>query len=637
MEKKKTRLAGNAAILLASFAAVALFGRTGMYSHIEHKIFDSFFHLRDSLFPSEPLDTPVTIVGIDKSTLDAYRAPVIFWDREFAETIRTIASARPRAIGFDVLHLAQADSASYKARKERLKKTILATPDMVLPYSAKTGDIPVYISRHLEDTIGLGAVKEPAHRINFLSIAEKITGSGFGFVELPEDDDGVIRRAALTGGRDGAEVSFPLRLFMQYHGIAMSTMRVKRDHLYAGSHVIPLDRGSLIINFPGPPGAFPAISMIEVIRKKKDPAFLARHFRNRAVLIGVWDRMLMDIHNTPYVSYTEGKISGMYGVEIIAGILDTMLRRRYILRSGTLTALALCLLFALGGVMLTRIRAVRGIAVVAVAESAYLALAFSLFVLFRYEIAAILPLLALPVGFGSGYLFEHHIIGKDRALLQSVLRSYLDPRVVERVVSHGDTGILKGRRRVITVLFSDIRDFTSLSENIKRPEVVVEILNVYLSEMCGIILAAEGCVDKFIGDGIMAFWNAPNDVDNHAAKAVRCALDMQERMHAVNDTLLRKGLVGEELKIGIGINTGAAVVGNIGGETKNDYTAIGDTVNLASRLEGKTKDLRCNIIISGTVFEEVSAMGFPFKPLGRIEVKGKKNKVRIFGIKGETR
>ncbi len=634
MEKKRFQAAGRAGVLLACLAILLLFSRTAIYPYLENKIFDSFFHLRDSLLSTSTGSSPITIVGIDRKTLGAYRAPVIFWDREFAETIRIIASARPRVIGFDVLHLAQADTAPYKARQERMKEAILKTENMVLPYSSETGDIPIYIARHLEKQLGLGEEMTPRDKINIISIAEKTTGLSFGFVELAEDDDGIIRRADLVDGGDGTRASFALKLFMRFHGIDMNSVRVRGDSLYAGNRAIPLEQGSLVINFAGPPGTFKAVSMIDVNRKKNDPAYLARNFKDRVVLVGVWDRMLMDVHNTPYVSSAGIHSRGMFGVEIIAGILDTMLRQRYIRQSGTLAVMVISLLFALGGIVLTRMTTARGIVIIAASEAAYLAIAFALFAFCRYEIAVALPLLALPLSFGSGYLFEHYILGRDRMLLQKVLGNYLDPRVVERVVRSGDTGILKGRRREITVLFSDIRNFTALSEKISRPEDVVEILNVYLPEMCGIILAAEGCVDKFIGDGIMAFWNAPNDVAGHAEKAVRCALEMQARMPAVNEKLRQKGLVHEGLKIGIGVHTGTAVVGNIGGEAKNDYTAIGDTVNLASRLEGKTKDYLCNIIISAAVHEQVSGTGIEMKPIGRIEVKGKKNKVQVYGITG---
>jgi adenylate cyclase len=634
MEKKRLETAGRAGVFLACFGLAVLFSQTSLYPYLENKIFDSFFHLRDSLVRPSAVSSPITIVGIDRKTLGAYRAPVIFWDREFAETIRTIASAGPRAIGFDVLHLAQADTAPYKTRKERLKEAILKTNAIVLPYSSETGDIPIYIARHLEEQLGLGGEMKPADRRRILSIAEKTTNIGFGFAELEDDDDGIIRRAVLADGRDPVRASFPLRLYLRYHGIVPDSIRVRDDRLIAGNRSVPLEDGAMVINFAGPPGTFRALPMIDVNMKKNDPSYLKKHFWDRIVLVGVWDRMLMDVHNTPYVSSVDAESRGMYGVEIIAGILDTMLRQRYIRQSGAVTATALCFLFVLGGILLTRTTMTRGIAVIAASETAYLGAAFALFALCRYEIAVILPLLALPVSFGSGYLFEHYILGRDRTLLQNVLRSYLDPRVVERVVRSGDTGILKGRRREITVLFSDIRNFTALSEKISRPEDVVDILNVYLPEMCGIILASEGCVDKFIGDGIMAFWNAPNDVQGHAEKAVRCGLAMQERMAAVNEKLRRRGLVAGGLKIGIGIHTGTAVVGNIGGEAKNDYTAIGDTVNLASRLEGKTKDYQCDIIISGSVYSEIRNMGLAVKPIGKIEVKGKKNKVQVYGITG---
>ncbi len=633
MVKKRIQNAGRAGVLLACFALMGLFGRTTLHTYLENKVFDSFFHVRDFLLAPSAGASPITIVGIDRKTLGAYKAPVIFWDREFADTIRTIASARPRVIGFDILHLAQADTAQYKAKKDRLKNVILKTENLVLPYSSETGDIPIYIARHLEERLGLGDDVSPNDRIRMLPIAEKTTGVSFGFVELTEDDDGIIRHAVLADTGGGIRASFPLMIFMRYHGIDRYKLSEKDDRLNSGKYVIPLEQGALIINYAGPPETFRAVPMIDVERKKNDPAFLARHFRDRVVLIGVWDRMLMDIHNTPYVSSVNGAPRNMYGVEIIATILDTMLRQRYIMRSGTVLAMALCFLFVLGGVMLTRLSATRGVAAVAVAEAAYLAVAFGLFMFCRYETAVSLPLLALPLGFSAGYLFEHYILGRDSLLLKNVLGSYLDPRVVERVVKSGHTGILKGQRREITVLFSDIRNFTSLSERMSRPEDVVEILNIYLPEMCGLILDSEGCVDKFIGDGIMAFWNAPNDVERHAEKAVRCAMAMQERMAVVNEKLRRKGLVGEGLRIGIGIHTGAAVVGNIGGEAKNDYTAIGDTVNLASRLEGKTKEYRCDIIISEAVCREIGDMGIALKPIGKIEVKGKKKKVLVYGIK----
>ncbi|MBP7735691.1 MAG: adenylate/guanylate cyclase domain-containing protein [Spirochaetes bacterium] len=633
MVKKRIQTAGRAGVLLACFALIALFSRTALHGYLENKVFDSFFHFRDSLAASPAGASPITIVGIDRKTLGAYKAPVIFWDREFADTIRTIASARPRAIGFDILHLAQTDTDRYKAKKDRLKEVLLRTGNLVLPYSSETGDIPIYIARHLEELLGLGDDMSPGDRIRMLPVAEKTTGVSFGFVELSEDDDGIIRRAVLADGGDGTRASFPLKIFMRYHGITDEKVILKDGRLQAGNRAIPLDQGALIINYAGPPETFRAVPMIDVNRKKNDPTFLARHFRDRVVLIGVWDRMLMDIHNTPYVSSLNRSSRTMYGVEIIANILDTMLRQRYIRKSGTAIAMALCFLFALGGIMLTRLSTARGIAVVAASEAAYLAAAFGLFAVCRYELSILPPLLALPLGFSSGYLFEHYILGRDSILLKSVLGSYLDPRVVERVVKSGDTGILKGQRREITVLFSDIRNFTALSERMSRPEDVVDILNVYLPEMCGLILASEGCVDKFIGDGIMAFWNAPNDVERHAEKAVRCAMAMQERMAAVNEKLRMKGLVNEGLRIGIGIHTGSAVVGNIGGEAKNDYTAIGDTVNLASRLEGKTKDYECNIIISAAVRNEIRDMGLALKPIGKIEVKGKKNKVQVYGIK----
>ncbi len=635
MKKKTIQEFGRYAVFTACLFALILFYFSGIHNQIENKIFDSFFQLRDSLFDSGAEKIPITIVGIEKQTLNTFKSPMIFWEREFAEIVRIISKTNPRAIGFDILHLAQADLEPFKAERKKLEKILLSTKNIVLPYSfsGQDIDIPIYLTGYFQDTLGLSQDITSAQKAAMLPVAEKVTVAGFGFVDLTEDEDGIIRRIILAENVGRIVLaSFPLRLYLAYHGLTIDSVITGRRSIIAGNKIIPLDMGSLIINFTGVPGTIHMLPMSEVIRNKNDISFLRRHLEGRIVLIGAYDLMLNDFHNTPYISSKAGLIRGMFGIEIIANALATMLQERYIYQSGTIVSLIITLFFALRGMLLTRKHLSTGVFAVIAIEVIYIALVFMVFAIGRRQIACILPLLSLPWSFACCYLYEHYILGKDKIFLSNILKSYLDPRIVEKVIRDGDIGLLGGLRREITVLFSDIRNFTALSEKIKNPENVVKILNIYLPEMSQLILEREGCVDKFIGDGIMAFWNAPNDVKDHAVKAVQCAIAMQEKMEKINSILENRKLISSALRIGIGIHTGQAIIGNVGSELKNDYTAIGDTVNLASRLEGKTKDFGYNIIISDSVHKRLRGMHFNTAQIGRVEVKGKRKKTQVYGI-----
>jgi class 3 adenylate cyclase/ABC-type glycerol-3-phosphate transport system substrate-binding protein len=189
---------------------------------------------------------------------------------------------------------------------------------------------------------------------------------------------------------------------------------------------------------------------------------------------------------------------------------------------------------------------------------------------------------------------------------------------------------LGGEERVVTVLFSDVRTFTALSEALPPPD-VVRLLNVYFEQMVDAVFAHGGMLDKFIGDGLMAVFGAPADLPDHAAAAARCALDMRERLQRVNDQLRATGLPA--LSIGIGLHTGPVVMGNIGSSKRAEYTAVGDTVNLAARLESQTKDLGRDVLLSGAT-ESALVGEFETERIGEIHVKGKRHAVVVYGLRG---
>jgi adenylate cyclase len=211
-------------------------------------------------------------------------------------------------------------------------------------------------------------------------------------------------------------------------------------------------------------------------------------------------------------------------------------------------------------------------------------------------------------------------------LARAKYRRFMPPHVVDEILENPTSLNLGGTNSVVTTLFSDVRGFTSMSETM-APQAVVRVLNEYFAQMTPIVFAHRGMLDKYIGDGLMALFGVPYESDDSAANAVQCAIDMQRRMMVVNQGLKGAGL--PEIAIGIGINTGMATVGYIGSEEHTDYTAIGDSVNLAARLEKRAEEGQ--IIISRATLEAIGDV-FPVKPCYEIMVKGKREAVQIYEV-----
>jgi adenylate cyclase len=209
---------------------------------------------------------------------------------------------------------------------------------------------------------------------------------------------------------------------------------------------------------------------------------------------------------------------------------------------------------------------------------------------------------------------------------------YVSPAVMEELLKNPDLAALGGQRRDVTILFADIRGFTSYSEN-KQPEEVVARLNSYLDEMTGVVFRHGGTLDKFLGDGLMAIFGAPLPLENHAVRAVACALDMQRAVSRLNDEWMSNGQ--KPLAIGIGINSGSVLVGNVGSQERMDYTVIGEDVNLASRLESLNKEYGTEIIISGRtrkMLVEADTAGIILHDLGNVPVRGLAIQVQIYSV-----
>jgi adenylate cyclase len=241
--------------------------------------------------------------------------------------------------------------------------------------------------------------------------------------------------------------------------------------------------------------------------------------------------------------------------------------------------------------------------------------------LIHVTLAWLVPTIALS-------LYRFFSSEKERRMIRQTFSKYVAPHVLTELLAHPERIALGGEEREITVLFSDIRGFTSLSENTKPIE-LVRILNTYFSAVTKRIFENDGVLDKYIGDAIMAFWGAPMESPLQADKAVMAALGMIETLEALNREFVKNG--DPEIKIGIGIYTGRAVVGNIGSEHRFDYTAIGDAVNAASRIEGLTKEFKTPILIGETTKSKLTKT-FTITPLGESSVKGRLEKITVYGV-----
>lgn len=352
-------------------------------------------------------------------------------------------------------------------------------------------------------------------------------------------------------------------------------------------------------------------------------------FKDKVVIVGTSAMGLDDLKVTPI-----GK--QFPGVLLHATAISNVLNNDYLQEAPANFALALTLLLVFlsyFSIFFIEIFFVRNI----LPPLALFGTSFIAIYLFRYQslhIPMALPLLAGGLSLLHGYLHMAIIESRQRKMIQGTLSKYLSPTVTKHLVESGINPTAEiGKWKEISILFSDIRGFTTLSEGI-APDFLVRILNEYLGDMTDIIFNHEGTLDKFIGDAVMAFWGAPLDDESHAQKAVSAAIHMVRAVEHFNAR--NKQNTYPPLKIGIGVHTGKAIVGNIGSNKRLDYTIIGDNVNLASRLEGLTKEYSIPLLISGTTYETVKDY-FICRPLDVVVAKGKTQSVPLYQPLAERR
>ena len=451
---------------------------------------------------------------------------------------------------------------------------------------------------------------------------------GTAYVDYDADSDGVLR-SEIAVIRFGKRYCVPLYLALAAAYLKNAPLRLVigddgARQVTLGDEEIPVDEiGRMLIDFRGPPGTFPAYSIADLIAHRVPPAALA----GKIVLVGLTAHALGDRKVTP----TAGDFPG---VEIHANAIDNVLRGDFVRRSrveGTAEedAVALMLVLAIS------VAAAYLSPLWSAASALWVIVGFAAYAQYRLVYEGVLIDMVLPLASALltyMLLATYRYVTEDRAkrFLRSALEHYLNPEVVESVVDDPGGLRLSGERRHLAILFSDIVNFTSRAERFDA-ERLVSLLNAYMNEMCRIILDSKGTLDKLMGDGIMAFWGAPNEIENPAGAAIDCALKMLEGLERLRQDDERFA----DVDIGIGIATGDAIVGNLGSEHRFDYSAVGDTVNLASRLEGLTRHFHVHLLVNRQTLIE-AAGNYCAREVGLVKVKGKEQLVPIVDVAGRA-
>ncbi|MBI3458022.1 MAG: adenylate/guanylate cyclase domain-containing protein [Candidatus Rokubacteria bacterium] len=634
---------------------------------IELRILDWHAQLRGTM----PPPPGITLVAIDEGSLE--RIGHWPWPRtRTAELVRRLHAGGARVVGLDLLltepdqntslTLAQALAEQYRAfgldrgggssarfarildealtaadPDRALTEALAATRRVVVPYvfvfaPNETSPIDDDARRRLNRSAIIALAEpeareaiEPLVATGVILPLERFheAAAGAGHVNVVPDLDGALRRTALVV-RFG-EADFPslaLETARIGLGLRRTDVRLTADqHVQLGRRRAPTDeRGFMHLTYYGPRGTFPHLSAADVLTSSSPPPV-----QGHMVLVGFTALGLMDVRATPFDTQ-------MPGVETHATALANLLEGRSLWRHVALRvpeAVAVLLLAAGSPLLLPRLGALWGTAAAlglagAVAGIAHLAFRLGIWV-------ELLPALAaLAVSHVGSVTYQVLVEEAEGRWIKRAFRQYVPPEVVETVARDPAALAFGGDRRVMTVLFSDIRGYTTFAER-HPPEEVVAVLHEYLTAMVAVVFRHKGTLDKFIGDAIMALFGAPLPDSEHALHACSAAIEMAETLERLNAQWRATGR--ETLSAGIGISSGEMVVGNLGSSQRFAYTVTGDQVNLAARLEGLTKDYqtRRKIIISEGTYAYVRER-VTTRPLGSVTVKGKLQPVEIYEV-----
>lgn len=599
----------------------------------------------------------VVIVDIDDESIEELGRPQL-WPRAFdAYVLNYVSSGNPKAIAIDYLYTepdalspVYADLMSAKGIENpepfldamstdvelsfaiaNSQKTYLALFDDETkknePLDWSTAENLRLFESTLDSSSMFGSMNFPVLPIDMFAEGSK----GIGAINMSTHQDGTVRDYYLlheVNTQDDQRkflANFPLYMVMDELGVDVSQVEIQDDQINLGDSLrIPLgEEGSFRINWLGSEDEIRYIPYFKVLSGRAPAEF----FEDKFIFLGTSASGMQDLKTIPS---SDGLIPG---AEVHAIAFLNIINQAFVKEHTDFQALPWFLLASfLMCCIFLYLRPYIGVLLAVGLAIGEMLLFISWYFPKTNSIFPIVTLMILTfISFILASLYTYLVRERKSRRLKTAFESYLSPEVVNKIADQ-DVGLaLEGEKKRLSVLFSDIRDFTSHSEK-HSPERIVATLNGYLSDMSECVFRKKGTIDKFIGDAVMAIFGAPVPQEDHADRACLVALDMINSLKLFNQN--NKGFGDQPLTIGIGINTGSMTVGNFGSARRFDYTVIGDEVNLASRLEGLTKYFGVNIIISEATLRSCQTGDFVTRPLAKVRVKGKENPVEVHELVG---
>ena len=565
------------------------------------------------------MDSGVVVVGFDVFFAEAERNPV--------EQIIANNQQLPSALSEKIQNLASSVDAD-KAFASTLQESEVVL-GFLFDNSAKSiGLLPEsVIDWHImaEQRSEIGVYSSVLANLEVI----QSSASGAGFINSVPESDGFIRRASLVLSYQGRlypslalEVARVYTLADRIEAVSKSSGGISwLQGLTFGKNLIPTnEKGQVLIPFKGEKYSFPYISATDVLNHRVPPELLD----GAVAFIGTSAVGLADLRTTSVgVQYP--------GVEVHANVFESLIHPDILPVEPDITLAVLFSLLILTGVILSLSMAKQGPAVILVISllSLTLHIGFNWYLwsamkisLPLFQILLLIIILSLYYG-GSGFVSENH----KRKQIKSMFNQYVPPAYISKLLRSGKGLDLKSERRIMSVLFADIRNFTTLSEQFTAEE-LSDFMQQYLTEVTGIIFNNHGTIDKYVGDMVMAFWNAPLDDEKHAYNAVMTALTMIRATEKLTRVFQEKNWPA--VTIGVGISSGEMNVGDMGSTYRKAYTVLGDAVNLGSRIESLTKYYGVDILINELAYQQVSKEGVLCRKIDIIKVKGKHHAVNVY-------
>ncbi len=632
----RRKAAAGALIALLAYGLALVLALAGILAPYSLKTLDILFRIS----PLPPASPDVVVVTVDQPDLDFLKQQGVSWPwprQLYAPIIEFCRRGGARAVILDILYT---EASVYGADDDqRLAEAMKASGFVTLPF-VLTRDSKA-AAPETEAALARASLAVTGSPPPNLTVYQGVTppipplltaAAALGNVECRPDPDGIFRRLPLVGVWQ--DRFLPLLSFAAYCRFQdKGKWRFEPQALVQDDYRVPLDReGRVLLKFRGPGRSFKRLSAANIIQSElrlqhgQEPFHRSEDLAGKWVLVGLTAPGLFDLKPTPLAPVFPG-------VELHATLLDNLLHGDFLKEAPPwfiwLWALTLACGVTLAVLFSVRLWAtLAALATLLMLHGGVTLLAFRL----NWWADPVAPGAALGFAFALAAAYSYATEGRQKLAIRRMFAQYMSEKVISHLMEHPERLKLGGERRRVTMFFSDLAGFTGFSERL-TPEEVVSLLNDYLSCMTDIILEEEGTVDKFEGDAIMAFWGAPLAQEDQARRACRAALRQQAALGELNRHFAKMQL--PSLTVRIGLHSGDAVVGNLGSQKRFDYTVIGDTVNLASRLEGLNKFYRTHILASETTAAECGREVL-FREVDRVAVKGRAAPVGVYQPLGLT-